>query len=76
MAIKDILSKNVNYGGLDLYHSNFDFDKFEIQPGDRDLLLQSEQIISNSQRQMMKNLYEIAKNLYESQQILANYHSG
>ena len=76
MAIKDILTKSVNYGGLDLYQSNFDFSKFEIQPGDRDLLLQSEQIISNSQRQMMKNLYEIAKNLYESQQILANYHSG
>ena len=75
MAIKDILTKSVNYGGLDLYQSNFDFNKFEIQPSDRDLLLQSEQIISNSQRQMMKNLYEIAKNLYESQQILANYHS-
>lgn len=76
MAIKDILSKNVDYGSLSLYQSQFNFDKFEIQPNDKDLLLQSEQIISNSQKQMMKNLYEIAKNLYDSQQILSNYHSG
>ena len=76
MAIKDILTKSVDYGNLNLYQSHFNFDKFEIQSNDKDLLLQSEQIIANSQKQLMKNLYEIAKNLYESQQILANYHSG
>ncbi len=76
MAIKDILTKNVNYGDINLYKSGFDFEKFEIEEEDKATLLQKEQIINNSQKQMMKNLYEIAKNLYESQQILANYHSG
>ena len=76
MAIKDILTKNVNYGDINLYKSGFDFEKFEIEEEDKATLLQKEQIINNSQKQMMKHLYEIAKNLYESQQILANYHSG
>ena len=76
MAIKDILTKGVSYGDIDLYKSRFDFEKFEIEEQDKATLLQKEQIINNSQKQMMKNIYEIAKNLYESQQILANYHSG
>ena len=76
MAIKDILTKGVSYGDIDLYKSRFDFEKFEIEEQDKATLLQKEQIITNSQKQMMKNIYEIAKNLYESQQILANYHSG
>ena len=34
MAIKDILTKGVSYGDIDLYKSRFDFEKFEIEEQD------------------------------------------
>lgn len=75
--VTELLSeKNLGYGKIEEYASSFDFDEFNINEQDRWQLQQKEHKLSNSQKQVTIGLYEIAKNLYEAQQILSNYGNG
>lgn len=75
--VTELLSeKNLGYGMTEEYASRFDFAEFNIKEEDRWQLEQKEHKLSNSQRQVTIGLYEIAKNLYEAQQILSNYGNG
>lgn len=76
MAVADLLTEELGYGKIEEYTSNFDFDKFQVSEKDKVSLQQKEQKLINAQNQVMRNLFEIAKNLYDSQQILANYGNG
>ena len=71
-----LLSENLGYGKTEEYTSNFNFDEFDINDKDKFQLAQKEQKLINAQGQVMRNLFDIAKNLYEAQQILSNYRNG
>ena len=74
--IASLLTEDLGYGKIEEYVSNFDFGKFEISEKDKLLLQQKEQKLVNAHNQVIKNLYEVAKNLFDSQQILRNYGNG
>lgn len=76
MSIDRALSKKVQYEVKETYLSDFDFSEFSISEDDKEKLLEKEELIRNSQQTIGKNLYDIAKNLYESQQILSKYGTG
>ena len=76
MSIDRALSKKVQYEVKETYLSDFDFSQFSISEDDKEKLLEKEELIRNSQQTIGKNLYDIAKNLYESQQILSKYGTG
>ena len=76
MSIDRALSKKVQYEVKETYLSDFDFSEFSISEDDKEKLLEKEELIRNSQQTIGKNLYDIAKNLYESQQILSKYGAG
>ena len=76
MSIDRALSKKVKYEVKETYLSDFDFSEFSISEDDKEKLLEKEELIRNSQQTIGKNLYDIAKNLYESQQILSKYGTG
>ena len=76
MSIDRALSKKVKYEVKETYLSDFDFSQFSISEDDKEKLLEKEELIRNSQQTIGKNLYDIAKNLYESQQILSKYGTG
>ena len=73
MSIDRALSKKVQYEVKETYLSDFDFSEFSISEDDKEKLLEKEELIRNSQQTIGKNLYDIAKKLYESQQILSKY---
>ena len=74
--ISNLLTEDLGYGKIEEYVSNFDFGKFKISEKDKLSLQQKEQKLVNAHNQVIKNLYEVAKNLYDSQQILKNYGNG
>jgi hypothetical protein len=76
VSIDRALSKKVQYEVKETYLSDFDFSEFSISEDDKEKLLEKEELIRNSQQTIGKNLYDIAKNLYESQQILSKYGTG
>ena len=76
MADLTMLTENLGYGKTDEYTSNFDFKEFDIDEKDKFKLEQKEQKLINAQNQVVRNLFDIAKNLYEAQQILSNYRNG
>ena len=71
-----MLTENLGYGKTEEYTSNFNFEEFEINDKDKFQLAQKEQKLINAQNQVVRNLFDIAKNLYEAQQILSNYRNG
>ncbi len=76
MAIKDILTKGVSYGDIDLYKSRFDFEKFEIEDyckdNDIDYNIIASEVDSIRYSVKIENLDKKSKDFYDDKQKRTN----